>query len=147
MRRFYKQAAALFVLGAIMTPVWAHHSTAAYDFEKNLTLTGTVRTFRWTNPHNYLQLVVVGKDGVKREWALEAGTPATATKMGWTKNTVKPGDRVTAVVAPMRDGSPAGSIKNLRLPNGQILQSVAGDPKASEVFKAIPRVNRVPEGK
>ena len=55
----------------------AHHSPAMFDFSKQLTLTGTVRAFQWTNPHSYIQLVVEPSDGTgtKQEWSLEMGAP------------------------------------------------------------------------
>lgn len=127
---------------ALAAPAAAHHSTAAYDFNSSVTIEGTVRSFQWANPHNYIQLTVVDSSGRVREWSIEAGTPATATRHGWTRNTLKPGDKVTLVIAPMRDGSPGGTLRTARLPNGKILESVAADPNATKPFESLPELKR-----
>lgn len=121
---------------------WAHHSTAMYDFSKNLKLDAVVRSFQWGNPHNYAQLIVKNDKGDQKEWAVEAGTPVTASRMGWSKNTLKPGDHVTVIIAPAKDGSPNGSIKTVTLADGTVLQSVANDANATSPFDAIPSLPR-----
>lgn len=140
----WRLAGAAALAASASTAAWAHHSTALYDFKQSLTLKGTVRSFQWANPHNYLQLVVTDAKGKQVEWSIEAGTPATATRQGWTKDVVHAGDKVTVVVAPMRNGKPDGTIKTITLPNGKVLSSVAADPKASSPFDAIPTLKRVP---
>jgi hypothetical protein len=120
----------------------AHHSTAMYDFVKSVTLKGTVKSFQWGNPHNYIQILVPNAKGVQVEWAVEAGTPATASASGWTKNTLKAGDNVTLVVGPMRDGTPGGTLKTATMADGRQLRSVAADPRAGQVFDNIPSLPR-----
>lgn len=127
---------------AFSGPAAAHHSTAAYDFTKSETLEGTVRSFQWANPHNYIQLVVTDAKGAKKEWSIEAGTPATATRQGWNRNVLKPGDKVTVVIAPMRDGSPGGTLRTIRLADGTTLNSVAADPNATSPFERLPELKR-----
>ena len=75
----------------------AHHSPAMFDFSKQLTLTGTVRAFQWTNPHSYIQLVVEPSDGTgtKQEWSLEMGANVYLYERGWRPSTVKAGDTLT----------------------------------------------------
>jgi len=82
----------------------AHHSPAMFDFSKELTLTGTVRLFQWTNPHSYIQLVVEPDDGPEREWSLEMGTNVYLYNLGWRPSTVKAGDTLTVTVVPLRSG-------------------------------------------
>ena len=127
----------------LSTVASAHHSTAAYDFTKTVTLKGTIRSFQWANPHNYAQLVVSDGKGAKAEWSIEAGTPATATRQGWSKSSLKPGDKVTMEIAPMKDGSPGGTLRVVTLPDGKILKSVASDPRVTNPFQAIPSLKRV----
>lgn len=117
---------------------WAHHSTAMYDFSRSVTLDGVVRSFQWGNPHNYIQLGATNDKGVQEEWAVEAGTPVTASRMGWSKNSLKPGDHVKLIVAPTKDGSPNGSLKTATLADGTTLNSVGADAKASSPFDSIP---------
>lgn len=120
----------------------AHHSTAAFDFLQSVELKGKVKRFRWANPHNYVQVIVTGDDGKETEWNLEVGTPATATKMGWSRDSFKYGDEVTIVIAPMKDGSPVGTVKTATLANGTTLTSVANDPNAAAPFEALPTLKR-----
>ena len=90
-------------------PALAHHSFAMFDSRSEVTLTGTVREFQWTNPHSWLQLEVErGSSTV--EYSIELGSPNSMSRRGWRRTTFKPGDRVTAVVNPMRDGSRGGSL-------------------------------------
>jgi len=78
----------------------AHHSPAMFDFSKELTLTGTVRLFQWTNPHSYIQLVVKPADGAEQEWSLEMDANAYLYNLGWRPSTVKAGDTLTVTVVP-----------------------------------------------
>ena len=95
----------LLILAA--APLCAHHSGAMYDVEKTDTLQGTVRIFQWSNPHCWIQLLVP-KEGVTQEWSVEMGSTAELYRSGWRPGTVKPGDKVTVLVHPIRDGSSGG---------------------------------------
>lgn len=94
---------------AVAPPVPAHHSFAMFDSAREVTLVGTVREFQWTNPHSWLQLEV-GQGGNRIEWSIELGSPNSMSRRGWRRTTFKPGDRVTAVINPMRDGSSGGAL-------------------------------------
>ena len=102
------QAAAVVVLALFAAPVGAHHSFAMFDAQKEVTLSGTVREFQWTNPHSWLQ-VQVQKGGSTVEYSIELGSPNTMSRRGWRRTTFKPGDQVTVTMNPMRDGSPGGA--------------------------------------
>jgi hypothetical protein len=110
----------------------AHHSTAAYDYTKKVTLTGTVRQFQWTNPHCYIQLLVSDTDGHQVEWSIESGTPSVSASLGWNKNSVKAGDKVTVVLSPMKSGGRAGTLSTITLPDGQVLRGVAANVKTDK---------------
>jgi hypothetical protein len=134
--------AVLLAMASTSGVVWAHHSTALYDFTLDRKLEGVVRSFQWANPHNYAQILVTDDDGKVTEWAVEVGTPATATRMGWAKDSLKPGDHISIVVAPARDGTPAGTLKTATLADGRTLKSVAADPLATKPFESLPSVQR-----
>jgi hypothetical protein len=85
----------------------AHHSGAMFDSATSITLTGTVRTFQWTNPHCWIQVLVPGKQGAT-EWSIEMGSPSQLYRGGWKQVTLKPGDQITVVIHPMRDGTKGG---------------------------------------
>src|SRR5690606_71041 len=70
----------------------AHHSTAEFDYTKQLTIQGKVKEVQWTNPHAYIQLLVPGDDGTQVEWSVEIGSPSLNVNMGWRKNSVVAGD-------------------------------------------------------
>lgn len=100
----------------------AHHSPAMFDFSKQLTLTGTVRLFQWTNPHSYIQLVVKPDDGPEQEWSLEMGTNAYLYNLGWRPSTVKAGDTLTVTVVPLRTGKTgAGLLVEAKTADGKTL--------------------------
>jgi hypothetical protein len=86
----------------------AHHSPAMFDGSKQLTLTGTVRLFQWTNPHSYIQLVVKNGAGQDEEWNLEMAAPTYLYNLGWRPATVKTGDTLTVTIAPLRKGGKGG---------------------------------------
>lgn len=97
----------------------AHHSFAAFDSTKQLTLNGVVKEFQWTNPHSWLHLEVTTADGRSELWELEALSPNVLGRMGWKKNSLKAGDKVTAVVSPLRDGKHGGALITVMDANGK----------------------------
>ena len=109
-------------------PLRAHHSGAMYDAQRTDTLQGTVRIFQWSNPHCWIQLLVP-KDGVTQEWSVEMGSTAELYRSGWRPSTVKPGDPVTVVVHPMRDGTPGAHFLSGMGSDGAPL----GQPKTGNV--------------
>ena len=94
-----------FSLLALALPVSAHHSHAMYDSEVEVTLVGTITEYHWVNPHTWIYLEVEGEDGETREWVIEGGGPGTLTRRGWSGNSFSEGERVTAIVHPIMDGS------------------------------------------
>jgi hypothetical protein len=99
----------------------AHHSPAMFDFSRELTLTGTVRLFQWTNPHSYIQLVVKPDDGPEQEWSLEMGANVYLYNLGWRPSTVKAGDTLTVTVVPLRNGGQAGLLVRATTADGKSL--------------------------
>lgn len=92
-------------------PVLAHHSQAMFDADKKVTLSGTVKEFQFSNPHCYIQLLVPNQEqtqGGSEEWSIEMGAPAHVLRAGWKANTLKPGDKITVVINPLRDGGKGG---------------------------------------
>jgi len=105
-------------LAALMAavPVFAHHSFAVYDRTKLLTLKGNVKGFQWTNPHCVVWVLVQPEGGGEpQEWSFETTSPGVLTRGGWTRNSVKPGDRVAVEFYPLRDGSHGGGLSAVTL--------------------------------
>jgi hypothetical protein len=111
---------ALFAL-ALSVAVQAHHSTAAFDGDKSVTLTGTVSKVDWVNPHCYVHIVVDDK-GQQVAWAILAGTPTLNIRNGWKYDDVKVGDRVTVVGRPSRDeNSHSAILQRITLADGRTI--------------------------
>ena len=85
----------------------AHHGTnASYDPTKQVTLTGVVTQFVWSNPHGQLHFDVTGPDGKVTSWGGELHSIALLRRSGWTRDTLKPGDMVIVRGNPSRAGTP-----------------------------------------
>jgi hypothetical protein len=103
----------------------AHHSTAEFDYTKQVTINGTVKEVQWTNPHSYIQLLTDGEGGERIQWSVEIGSPSLNINLGWRKNSVKVGDVVTMNLSPARNGKPYGTLRVLTFADGQKLEGVA----------------------
>jgi len=112
-------AFALLSAAAAFTPATAHPSFAMVDNTKEVTVVGTVKAFQWTNPHSWLQVVVTGTDGKDVEWSFEGGSPGILSRNGWKRTSVKPGDKVTVIFYPLKDGKPGGSFLEVKTPDGK----------------------------
>jgi hypothetical protein len=109
---------------ALSGPIAAHHSFAMFDQKKTVTLKGTVTEFQWTNPHAFIHIDVPDGSGGKVEWQVELNSPNNLKRQGWKSTSVKPGDEVTLVMNPLRDGKRGGLFVSVTLPDGTVL----GDP-------------------
>ena len=103
------------------TTAGAHHSFAMFDRSRTETIAGTVKEVELINPHGWLRIEVASVDGVQSEWPVELGGAGQLARIGWTKNTVHPGDKVTVEIHPLRDGSYGGQLISVTLPNGTVL--------------------------
>ncbi len=108
---------------AAPAPADAHHSFAMYDSARLISVNATVKEFQWTNPHAIL-IVITGPDpggAPAEEWSIELPTsPGNLIRLGWTKHSLKPGDRIQLDFNPLRDGARGGSFKKAVLA-GQVL--------------------------
>ena len=108
-------------LAVFSTATLAHHSAAMFDPSKTVVIRGTVVDFNWTNPHSNFRVIVLNNDGTRSIWAVEMNGPGNLIRLGWTRTTIKPGDRVTVRVRPLRDGTPGGQYMSIILPDGKSL--------------------------
>jgi hypothetical protein len=109
---------------AVVAPAAAHHSFAMFDADKTVSITGTVKEFEWTNPHAWLRVMVQDQTaGKPLQWALEMGSPSQQAGRGWKPDSVKPGDKVTITLHPLKDGSRGGQLLSAVLPSGQQLNN------------------------
>jgi hypothetical protein len=101
-------------------PAAAHHSYARFDMTKTIALDATVTQFKWQNPHSFIEADIKVPDGTEH-WAIEMTAPNNLVQEGWKRTTVKPGDRVTIYVHPLRSGAKGGSFSGVKLADGTIL--------------------------
>lgn len=102
----------------------AHHSTAMYDAQNPVTVTGVVKRFQWTNPHAFVYLEVTDeKTGKVVEWECEMMSLNHLRSYGWTSRTVKPGEVITVTGAPARSGAPSMIASRMKLPDGREIRS------------------------
>ena len=107
-------AAVALVMGG--RAVSAHHSFAAeFDAAKPFKMTGTVTKVEWQNPHTFFYIDVTDEKGKVTNWAMEMGSPNGLSRSGWTRNTMKAGDKVTVEGSLAKDGSPVGNARAVTL--------------------------------
>jgi hypothetical protein len=132
-----KRRIALFGLSlALAVPALAHHSLAMFDQTQQVTLVGTVKEFQWTNPHAFIH-VEVTKDGKSEVWDIELNSPNNLKRQGWSRTSLKPGERISLRMAPLRNGNPGGLFLDLKKADGKVLDS--GLPKDGTPVN-VPRV-------
>lgn len=102
------------------TAAVAHHSFAMFDNQKEVTVDGIVLEFQWTNPHCWIRMVSTDATGKDAEWRLESQSPNILVRAGWSKDSIKPGDKAQVVIHPLKDGSNGGSVFRLTV-NGHPL--------------------------
>jgi len=98
---------AVVLAAALVAPVMAHHSGAMFEDKKEVTLTGVVKEFQYTNPHSWLLVDVKGADGKVTTWGFEAEGPSSMTRAGIRLKDFTPGTPVTITGRPMKNGQPA----------------------------------------
>ena len=123
--------AMMLTLAVAGVPAWAHHAFAAeFDAKKPVKLRGTVTKMEWINPHTWMHMDVKKDDGSVEEWMIEAGTPNTLLRRGFTRDSLKPGTEVLVDGYQSKDGSLRANGRDLTLPNGQTLFLGSGSTDA-----------------
>jgi hypothetical protein len=103
----------------------AHHSTAMFDMQHTVTLTGTVTQFDWTNPHTFIFMEVMNAAaGTSESWSVEGMSPNYLSRNGWTRHTLKPGDKIAMEVHLLKDGRKGGFCATVTLPDGKTLANL-----------------------
>ena len=120
------------VLVGVLTvgsPLFAHHGSAAYKPDKVIVLKhATVTRFVWANPHAMVLFDVKDDKGNVFHWAGEAGSPSAVRLLGWTKNSLQPGDVITVHLNPSKFESTVGRLDKIVFANGTTLKdSPRGD--------------------
>jgi Family of unknown function (DUF6152) len=124
------------VIGLVLAcvPLFAHHGSATYDTQKVVVLKdATITKFIWANPHSIAMFDFKDDKGNVAHWAAEAGSPSALSLIGWTKNSLKPGDVVTVYTFQSKTGNPVGRLNKIVLSDGNTLRdSQLGDADSKE---------------
>jgi hypothetical protein len=123
---------AVFVLAVVgASSAWAHHSYTMFDASRTALVTGTVRSLEWMNPHVWLWVTVTDEKGTTAPYAFEGTSVGEMMRRsGWTRNTVRPGDKVAVKYHPFKDGKDGGKLDAVTLSDGRTMSvlSRAGGP-------------------
>lgn len=118
---FLRRVLVLSTAAMVGATAWGHHSFAMFDLDRQVTVQGTVKELQWANPHVWLQVSVPDGKGSVTEWSFEMGATGMLTRTGWKRNTLKPNDKVTVVMNPLKSGGPSGRLVRVTLPDGRVL--------------------------
>lgn len=113
---------------AAAAPLLAHHSTAPFDMTRDFTVSGVVAKFYWANPHSYIEI----QDADGRQWRLEIEAVNLLRRYGWTKDTLKAGDKISCTGARAKDPAVfAQKCFRAEFPDGRKLTATPfGEPPA-----------------
>ena len=121
MKQFWRVCVLTVSAITVAAPCSAHHSFAAYDITKLATIKGTVREFRWTNPHVWIYVSALDDKGVAQDYAIEGGPVIGLKRAGWSKDSFKPGDHVSISFRPCKDGTRCGGFLQAVTASGKVL--------------------------
>ena len=116
--------AALVISGLLIggATLSAHHAfSSEFDANRHVVFTGTVTKMMWVNPHAWIYMDVKKADGTTEEWMVEAGTPNTLLRRGFTKASLQPGTVIKVDGYQSKDGSLRANGRDLTLPDGRTL--------------------------
>jgi hypothetical protein len=120
---FARAAFAAATLAALASGASAHHAFNMYDNATYTKLTGTVQSYRWSNPHTMIEFVVQGADGkLTTDWTAECSPINMLGRRGWTADSLKPGDKVDFVIHPSHSGANYGLLVSATKLDGSVLK-------------------------
>jgi hypothetical protein len=131
MRRFVTACVCVIGMG-MANSAYAHHSMNGFDRTKTVTLVGTVKQFKWANPHSWVELEVPNDKGGVSTWNVEMTAPGILVRAGWKSTLMKPGDKVTINARPLINGDPGGLFVSVTLANGMTYTERGSSPAAAK---------------
>ena len=102
-RRVSPLAAVITLCVALAPAAWAHHSQSEYDLKGKVEVEGEITKVEWRSPHAWIYVDVASDKGEKVNWSFELPSPVTLMRRGWTRDSLKPGDRVKVTGAPAKN--------------------------------------------
>jgi hypothetical protein len=119
--RIGRAALLIALLGVHCGAALAHHSPIIFDRTRKVTIEGVVTEFKWSSPHSWIHLDVTDSTGKTANWGIEMNPASVLARGGWRSNTIKPGDKVSIVVYPLRNDEKGGQYISIKLPDGSTL--------------------------
>jgi len=118
--------AVIFGFVAVSTPMFAHHGNSAYDMSKSVPVKATITKFEYTNPHTQIYYDVTDDKGNVEHWVAETTNPAMLNRVGWSRDSLKPGDQVTLWVNPNKVGAKVTFLQKVAFSDGKELTTAKG---------------------
>jgi hypothetical protein len=112
-------AVVLIAILSVAPCLLAHHGVPAFDMSKVVTIKGTIIEYQLINPHMLMRVKVIGDDGNSVEWMVESVSALMLMRVGFARDTFKPGDAITAVGHANKDGKPTMVLVKFILPDGK----------------------------
>ena len=119
MNRLPRLAAVVVFCLAVVPGVSAHHSQSEYDLKSKVDVQGTVTKVEWRSPHAWIYLDVINDKGEKVNWSFELPSPVTLMRRGWTRDSLKPGDRIKVSGAPAKNFPTIAIANSIKDANGK----------------------------
>ncbi len=124
-------ALAAFLL-SLSVPVLAHHGAASYDTSKMITLKGTVTSIQWMNPHATIDIEVNQAAGKTQKYIVESVSPLGLSRLGWSKDSLNPGDQITVSGNLSKNGTHILRLKKIVFPTGKEVTLQNGEDYPSQ---------------
>jgi len=116
----------------VSVPIFAHHGAASYDTTKMSTLKGTVTSIQWMNPHAEIEIEVNDATGKVQKYIVESVSPLGLSRIGWTQNSLKPGDQITVTGNLSKNNTHFIRLKKIVFPTGRELSIQSGEDYADQ---------------
>lgn len=113
----------------MMSPVWAHHSFAAYDMTRTLSAQATVKEFHWGAPHSTASFTLKDEQGKTKIVTMQGAMPSMMVKQGINPKDLRAGDKVEITWHPHKNGTPGGALKSMKFPDGRVFEDQEGNPQ------------------
>ena len=117
-------------LAVLASSLSAHHSAVAYGPTSIALKNATMTRIVWAAPHIILSFAVKDAKGTASEWSAETGSPGSVARLGWNRNSLKVGDKVTVELFPARNGAHVGRLKKVIFTDGHELLDTQSNPQS-----------------
>jgi hypothetical protein len=107
----------------VSAPLLAHHGNSAYDMSKTVPMKATVTKFEYSNPHTQVYYDATNDKGEVEHWVAETTNPAMLNRVGWSRESLKPGDQVTLWVNPNKVGAKITFLQKVAFADGKELST------------------------